>query len=270
MKSLILAFQFLTIIPLRVKGDVSEKQIAQAAVFFPIVGAAQGLTVVLSASLLRKIFSPDITAGFVILLLILSNGGFHIDGLADTFDAVSVKATGNPAFDKEKRLSVMKDSTTGAIGVVAITMTLLLKFTLLDNLLGSRQQAVGYYLLFLMPVFSRWIMVPAMYHGVPAREDGLGRIFMNNTTIKSVVLASMPVMALYLLAARFYASAGNQAAMSIFLALIAITLYLFCYISVISCKQKFGGLTGDNLGAISEVSEILFLTMAYIWLQNFI
>lgn len=270
MKSFILAFQFLTIIPLKVKGNVSEKQLAQAAVFFPFAGAAQGLIVVLAASLLRKGFSPDITAGFVILLLILSNGGFHIDGLADTFDAISVKATGKSELDTEKRLSVMKDSTIGAIGVVAIIMALLLKFTLLNNLLSSQQQAFGYCLLFLMPVFSKWIMVPAMYHGVPAREDGLGRIFLNNTTLTSMVLAAVPVIGFYLLAARFYVSAGNQAAMAICLTLIAITLYIFCYISVIFCKQKFGGLTGDNLGAISEISEILFLMVAYTWLQHFI
>lgn len=270
MKSLMLAFQFLTIIPLRVKGNVSERQLAQAAVFFPFVGAAQGLIVVLAASLLRKGFSPDITAWFVILLLILSNGGFHLDGLADTFDAISVKATGNSELDTEKRLSVMKGSTIGAIGVVAIIMALLLKFTLLNNLLSSQQQAFGYCLLFLMPVSSKWIMVPAMYHGAPAREDGLGRIFLNNTTLTSMVLAAVPVIGFNLLAARFYVSAGNQAAMVICLALIAITLYMFCYISIIFCKQKFGGLTGDNLGAISEISEILFLMVAYTWLQHFI
>lgn len=270
MNSLLLAFQFLTIIPLRVKGDVFEKQIAQSAVFFPFVGAAQGLMAVLAASLLRKGFSPDITAGFVILLLILSNGGFHLDGLADTFDALSVKATGNAVVDKEKRLSVMKDSTTGAIGVVAIIMVLLLKFAFINNLLGSRQQAAGYCWLFLMPVFSKWVMVPAMYHGAPAREDGLGRIFLNNTTLTTVALASVPVIVFYLLSARFCVSAANQTVMSLCFAFIAITLYVFCYITAMFCRKKFEGLTGDNLGAISEASEIIFLTTAYIWLQHFI
>ena len=71
------------------------------------------------------------------MILIVSNGGFHLDGLADTFDALSVKSSGDHAADRERRLRVMKDSTTGAIGVIAIVMTMLLKFLFLNNLFSS-------------------------------------------------------------------------------------------------------------------------------------
>jgi len=130
----LLAFQFLTIMPLKVKGNISEREIAQSATFFPVVGVFQGLLILLSASLLSNVLPSEIVSGLIILILITSNGGFHLDGLADTFDALSVKSSGNEAIDRQNRLSVMKDSATGAIGVTAIVLTILLKFLLIKNL----------------------------------------------------------------------------------------------------------------------------------------
>lgn len=50
--------------------------------------------------------------------------------------------------------------------------------------------------------------------------------------------------------------------------MIFIVLYIFSLAAVKFCSRQFGGLTGDNLGAISEVSEIVFLMAASIWLQH--
>src|SRR3990172_8336533 len=110
MRQLLLAFQFLTIVPVTVRGEVSEKDMAGSAAFFPVVGAFQGILAAGAALLFIKLFSPEVTCGIVVLMLTLTNGGFHIDGLADTFDALAVKTSGDRAFDQEKRLSAMKGS----------------------------------------------------------------------------------------------------------------------------------------------------------------
>jgi len=47
-----------------------------------------------------------------------------------------------------------------------------------------------------------------------------------------------------------------------------ISVYLFCRFWGTLCTRKFGGLTGDTLGAQSELSEILFLMVASSWLQH--
>jgi len=52
--------------------------------------------------------------------------------------------------------------------------------------------------------------------------------------------------------------------------LLFVTLFLFSLLSVWFFRQKFGGLTGDNFGAIHEISEILILFMVIQWLQRFI
>lgn len=270
MRQLLLAFQFLTIIPIKVKGNISEKEIAQSAAFFPLAGAFHGLLALLSAFLLLKIFPPEITAGLIILILTISNGGFHLDGLADTFDAIAVKPTGDRETDIEKRLSVMKDSTTGAIGVTALIVIILLKYSFINHIFHNYSLFTAYCLLFLVPVFSKWTMITAMYHGTSARQDGLGRIFLNNVRINTVIFSSLLIIVLYILVAELYLlKVYGTSSIAVFVAL-SVLLYIFSFASVRFCAKKFGGLTGDNLGAISEISEILFLMVATVWLRHYI
>lgn len=266
---LLLAMQFLTIVPVRIKGAISENELSRSAVFFPFIGGLQGLLCVLSAALLLRFFPADITGLLVLMLLIITNGGFHLDGLADTFDAMAVKSGGDEKTDRDKRLSVMKDSATGAIGVIAVVVTILLKYLLIKNLLLYSSSTTLYSLLFLMPVFSRWIMVPAMYLGASARDNGLGSIFVDSVTKKDVVFSSLITVLSCLMPAELLRHTSNASAASLFLSLFVV-LFLFIFISVKFCKKRFGGLTGDTLGAISEISEILFLMAASLWLQHFI
>jgi len=260
----LLAFQFLTIMPLKVKGNISEREIAQSATFFPVVGAFQGLLILLSASLLSNVLPSEIVSGLIILILITSNGGFHLDGLADTFDALSVKSSGNEAIDRQNRLSVMKDSATGAIGVTAIVLTILLKFLLIKNLLATYTfPLVSYFMLFLMPVFSKWSMIPAIFHGKSARQDGLGKIFIDNIGSKEFLLSTTVTVGCWFVLSFTLSPVSHLP----FLLLTLFVLYISSFSATRFFDKKFNGLTGDNLGAISEISEVLFLMMTLIWLR---
>jgi adenosylcobinamide-GDP ribazoletransferase len=270
MRQFLLALQFLTIVPVKVSGTVTGKDMSGSAAFFPLAGALQGLAAVCAALLSAVFFPPEITAGLVLVVLIVSNGGFHLDGLADTFDALSVKSGGDHAADREKKLRVMKDSTTGAIGVVAIVMTLLLKFLFLNNILSSSLSTGCYALLFLMPVFSKWGMILNMYHGTSARQEGLGKMFIENISLTSVLLASLLLAFIYFAADRLYlhATFGVRTIM-LFIVLIAV-FYILRILSASFFKSRFGGITGDTLGAAGEISEIIFLMVTSLWLQRFI
>ena len=72
---------------------------ARAAAFFPLAGALQGLIAALAALLSFPL--PGSRAASVLLVLTAMNGGFHLDGLADTFDAIAVKSTGDCAVDRQ-------------------------------------------------------------------------------------------------------------------------------------------------------------------------
>ena len=270
MRQLFLALQFLTILPVKVRGTVKGKDMSGAAVFFPAAGAFQGLLAVCTALISFNFFTSEITSGLVLLTFIVISGGFHLDGLADTFDALAVKSSGDYTADRDKMLSIMKDSTTGAIGVVAIVMTILLKFLFLNNLLNTAPSSSSYVFLFFMPVFSKWGMVLTMYHGKSARQDGLGKMFIEHINLVRVVFASLLVIFFYAVADMlFLHNTYGTASIIIFFVLLAVS-YMYCLLSVKFFDSRFGGLTGDTLGAAAEISEILFLMVVSLWLQHFI
>jgi adenosylcobinamide-GDP ribazoletransferase len=267
-RKVLLAFQFCTIVPVNVSGDVTEQEVAASAAFFPLVGAFQGFVTAVAAFLLMKVLPPDVVAALALLCLILTNGGFDLDGLADTFDALAVKSSGDRERDRAKRLWVMRDSATGAIGVIALIMTLLLKFVLMRTLLAGFSLLTACAVFFLAPLFSKWITVPVMYHGVSARSDGLGKIFIEHAgpgtlfvSVALLVVLSLLVPSLALIGQSFLSGVG-------LCSVLFGMAYLFAILAVRFFSARFGGLTGDHFGALTETSEILFLMAGYLWLRH--
>lgn len=260
------AFRFLTIIPLRGKSEISEKDVYSSAAYFPLIGALQGLFLAFLAYIFPKIMSAEIAAAFVLSLYVLITGGFHQDGLSDTFDALSVKSSGDREKDMEKRLRVMKDSTIGPIGVIATVLFLLLKYLFMKEILLDNQTD-GYVLFFLMPVFSKWAMVTVMYHSVSARTDGIGRTFLEHVGPKQVGLATVILTAF--LAGwglfRYFIWNSPEQWIVLYVLFFFFEAVLILFISFILKRLfalRFGGLTGDNFGAIHEIAEIAFLVTA--------
>jgi adenosylcobinamide-GDP ribazoletransferase len=245
--------QFLTIIPVRLKGDVTEAHVARSVVCFPLVGLLQGIVLVAAYLAFGEAFQPGLAVALVLLVQVLLNGGFHLDGLADTFDALACKG------DREKRLGVMKDGSIGAIGVTAILFALALKGVALMNI---NDVCVLCFALLAMPVLSKWVMMLSMKRGGPARDDGLGRIFMHGIRGRDVVGAT--VFVIILMALPFVFGVRDP----IYLVGAGVSLFMIYVLSVMLVKLfsgRFGGLTGDNLGALGEVSEVLFLLTVVGW-----
>lgn len=260
MKRLLLAFQFLTIIPIRNNITVKETDIAKSSSLFVIVGLVQGVLLIATYYGAKRIFHSDLVIIITLLVLVLSNGGFHLDGLADTFDAIAARG------DKEKKLSIMKDSTIGPIGVIAVFFALLLKFFALNNLTHFSLHTF-YSSLFFMPIFSKWALIVSMFHGKSAREDGLGRIFVNRVGFKEISISTL-ILLLILALLQIFFGRYIQDNQFIFYAILLLTMYFICRVCINFFNKKFGGLTGDTLGAISEITEIIFLLMVIVWSQH--
>lgn len=265
MKQLLLAIQFLTIIPLRIRGEVSEKDIAGSLSAFVAVGFLQGILLVMVQYLSEMLFHPDLSIAITVFAPVFINGGFHLDGLADTFDALAVKSTGDNERDRQKRLAIMRAGSTGPIGVVAIVFALAFKYLLLKNLSHSIP-FVFYSSILFFPVISKWTMVVSIYHGNPARNNGLGYMMTTGAGFKEFAAATLTLAGLFALLLT-YSKNYNMNNYHFFYFLLAAAMYAFGRLAVSVCKNKFGGITGDNLGAINEVSEILFLAMVVIWLR---
>src|SRR4051812_43396461 len=104
------AIQFLTIIPAR----SSATSPAEAALFFPLVGALIGAgagVVYLAAS---YPFPPSVAAILALSFLLIVTGALHEDGLADVFDAF--RAERSP----QRIHAILKDSRVGTFGVLAL------------------------------------------------------------------------------------------------------------------------------------------------------
>ncbi len=283
-KRILLALQFHTILPVRVNGGVSEKELASSATFFPLAGAFQGFLLAIFSLAFAKLFGPYVAGGLSLTVLISASGGFDLDGLADTADALAVKAksSGNPPADRQKRLDIMKQGTVGAMGAIALIISILLKYLFISSMLGAGhnhlpayspgRKSIVFALLFLMPAFSKWTTIPAMYHGRPARQDGLGRIFIGNTGLKELALSTLLLAGLCF--AAFYLPAFYLKSVSP-LACAGFSLFLLCFFYALSVSEvkfftkRFGGLTGDHLGALTELAEALFLLVATLWLGHF-
>ena len=261
MKKMLIAFQFLTIIPLKDTGESPARDVGSATVYFPIVGIIEGGLLSLLAWLFLKVFPGEITNGLLLVVMVLINGCLHLDGLADTFDALASRG------DTDRKLSIMKDSTIGPAGVTAIVLVLLLKYLLLNSMFSYSTIPVYYTGLLLMPVMSRCAMVWAIFHCRSARKEGLGRTFIEHTGLKELIMATL----LTLIACFVTLGVVSEfELLSFHLMFVMPVLYFFSLSAVWFFHKHFGGMTGDSFGAVYEIAILLFLTSRILWVQKFI
>jgi len=237
MKSLLLAIQFLTIIPVKV-SDFDEKKLGRTVVYFPLVGLLLGL-ILLGANNIALFLGFEQWAISIILvvLLIILTGGLHLDGLADTSDAL---LSGK---NKSKMLEIMRDSYIGAMGVLSLISVILLKAAFLSSI--NAKLIIPS--LLLMCILSRWSMVMLMFLFPYVRQEGKATAFIRGINLKAFILSTLIALFCVLLIWNL---------MGIALMLIAaVNAYLFG----IFTKKKIGGITGDTIGAANELIEVVIL-----------
>lgn len=261
MKTFIVALQLLTIIPLNKNITIDKSEISRCSIAFVPVGIFQGIILILVYLVTNRLFSNEIVAGIILMTSVLYNAGFHIDGLSDTFDGIAVNG------NKEKKLSIMKEGTAGPIGVIAIFFVLLLKFLSIKNLMLYPLSAF-YTSILLMPVFSKLSIIISMFHAKPAKQEGMGNLFVGKLKFKEVLVSFLIFIGLFL-SLKLILNHSLQVMDFIFCCLLISLIYIFCRLSNILFNRQFGGLTGDTLGAISEISELLFLFFILIWYKIF-
>ena len=237
MKKFLLALQFLTIIPIKVKS-ADDKEIADSLIYFPIAGLLIGLALAGINGLLGFLNFPRLaTDAILIVSLIAITGGMHLDGLADTSDALlSVR-------NKDEMLKIMRDPHIGVMGVIGIISILLLKIAFLFSLDPSLVPAG----LILMCVLSRWSLVLCLFLFPYARQEGKAKAFAEGINSKIFILATIIAFVCALV------TAGLKG----LLILGIITLYACLFNKLIS--KKIGGITGDTLGAMNESAEAIVL-----------
>ena len=126
MKKFLLALQFLTIIPVKMK-NIKEGDLSSSVIYFPLIGLLLGLLLVgINKVLLILNFDQFIANIILVISLILLTGGIHIDGVADTADAFLSRK------NREEMLVIMRDSHIGSMGALSLISVILLKIAFLS------------------------------------------------------------------------------------------------------------------------------------------
>lgn len=238
MKKFLLALQFLTIIPVKIEGEISEKEVASSVVFFPIIGGILGCISAAIYYIFNSVFPLQITMLLIITSLAVFTGGLHLDGFADTLDGLAGGKT------KEEKLEIMKDSRIGAMGVIGLIFLILAKFVLLNNISLARIIPI----LILTPVLSRFNCVIAMSISKSARENsGIGTVFIKNISTTHIVISSVLTLIISILL-------FQKQGIGILLMSLGIIIFVASYFN-----KKLGGITGDIVGGLIELSEVITL-----------
>ena len=237
MKNLISAVQFLTILPVSKSKIFNPDRMVQ---YFPVVGLLLGLILALFDRLFLKLWSEPVVAILDVICLVLLTGAFHLDGLGDTADGLLGHRT------KESALAIMKDSRIGVMGLVAIICGLSLKWGGILGLDTHRSL-----LLVIIPAYARGgILFGIKFLNYGRPEGGTGHAFFNKTLkISGFWGLAIPI------AISFFMGWRGIWLNFIFIIMTAVILIYY--------NKRVGCITGDMLGAITEVLESgLFLMVS--------
>jgi adenosylcobinamide-GDP ribazoletransferase len=235
MKSFWTALTFLTILPSPKKYSADHEKLGESAVWFPLVGVFIGGITAL-AFLGFQLFLPSTLASvFTVLVWIVLTGGLHLDGLADCMDGMLNSSSA------DRRIEIMKDPRIGTFGAVGLVFIILLKVAAVHELeLRSTWIAIP-----MAACLARWLLLWAGSQKM-ARRDGLGASY--QLGIRPWYLVFTGIFPLILV---FIAGLPGLVA-AVFACLSAFTM------SVLA-RARLGGMTGDVLGCIVEVTEVAVL-----------
>ena len=249
MKSLILAIQFLTRIPINTIIETEEDSFADSVLWFPavgiLIGAFNALVYWLASNVLEGIL-PIVCA---VLANVCITGALHVDGLADTCDGIY------SARKKVKMLEIMKDSRIGTNGTIAVVFDILIRVAILLSVSSGNV----IWLIFAAPIASRALIPLLMKLSIYAREEGgMGGLFLGKQSWNRTLIAFAAGMFMVWLSLSFAGLAAFAVAM---LAILLYRSYIY---------SKIQGMTGDTIGAGNEIAEMVFLLAALIIWRQFV
>ena len=233
---------FCTRLPIPTPGG----SLAKAAWTFPLVGAVIGSIGALVFWLGMSLSLPPlVSATLAVAATALLTGCLHEDGLADTADGFGGGASA------ERSLEIMRDSRIGTYGVVALLLSFLLRIGAVASLAAPALAAAALIGAHAgaragLPLFMRAV--------APARNDGLSA---ETGAPTAGVARSAALLGLLILILCLGFGAGVLAALLAVAGLIAMARLTL---------KKIGGQTGDVLGAVEQIGEVLILlTAAALW-----
>ncbi len=240
------AVQFFSRLPVPAWVGHSADQLEQIARYFPAIGFVVGGLASIVWWGTAQILPMHIALLLSMAVGILITGAFHEDGLADFVDGFG------GGYMPEKILAIMKDSHVGVYGVIAITLTLLIKFFSLQQL-STRSFSLALLTLITAHVISRFLTASLIYTQRYVRLDDTARAKpatqgMSHSSFIITLLIAASALGLLVCT-----GLSLWALVSALVAAILMRVYLAWRI-----QKTLGGYTGDCLGAVQQLTEIAF------------
>ena len=237
-----LAVAFLTRLPIGGAGETEPGALARAAWAFPLAGILVGIIGGIVFVIGDRLGLPiNAMALLAVAATVLVTRGLHEDGLADTIDGLGGGS------DRETALAIMRDSRTGAFGVLALVFSVGLRVAALAALPVPQ---IGVSALVAAHTVSRGLLPTLMLWLDPARGDGLGaeagRPSPPGATAAALIGLLVAIVMLGL----------GRGIVAMLLSAIAMTVLASM------ARRRIGGYTGDVLGAAQQVGEIVMLLAA--------
>lgn len=249
MRSILGALIFYTICPLPQHWQLEFTRIAR---WSPLIGLLIGGLLGLGDLGLASLGVPILTrSALVVGIWLLLTGGLHLDGAIDTADGLAV-------LDPQRRLQVMSDSVTGAFGVMAAIVILLLKTSALYDLSSSTYRFLG---LIMAAGWGRWAQVRAIAHYPYLKETGKGAFHKQAMHLPQDLLLGLTLLLgcsgfwLWLDLTKWWLPLTGTIVGSISAILVGAWF-----------NHQLGGHTGDTYGATVEWTETIILCLLTILL----
>ncbi|KQY79438.1 adenosylcobinamide-GDP ribazoletransferase [Pelomonas sp. Root1444] len=246
MKLVLVALQFLTRLPVRL-DRFEPGWLNDCVRHFPLVGALVGGVGAAVMAAAVQFWPAWVAALLALAANVALTGGFHEDGLADTFDALG------GVVPREKALAIMKDSRIGSYGALALGLSLLLRAALLA-VLATRPMLGAAAALLASHAFARaaavGVMVSLPYGGDAEHAKAKPLALAVAPRNFGVALGWCALLALALVACGVHLPRLLAAMAAAGLAALLMRQWL---------KRRLGGYTGDGLGATEQFAEIAVL-----------
>jgi adenosylcobinamide-GDP ribazoletransferase len=230
-----------TIVPAGRIGDLEPRTWRRVVLWLPVLGAVLGVA---AAAVQFAVGRADpnhrlLAAVLAVATLALLSGGLHLDGLADTADALASRRP------REEALAIMRRSDIGPMGVAALVFVVLADVSALAAQPAGWRAAAA---LITAVVSGRVAVVLAS--GLPAaRPDGFGALVAASTTRP----ARMAVLAALLAVVGASAAAASGPALALRALAAVLAGLLAAGLVARAARARLGGMTGDVFGALIEV-----------------
>jgi adenosylcobinamide-GDP ribazoletransferase len=246
------ALQFFTRLPIPGWVGFDAAWLNQASRYFPLVGVVVAAITSAVYVLTAWLFPAPVAVALSTAAGIYATGAFHEDGFADMCDGFGGGMT------PERVLEIMRDSRIGAYGAIGTICLLGLKLVTLSML--PPFAAIG--ALFVGHPLSRLMASSLIWRLDYARAEGKAKPLAQKMSGAEFTIAAITaaVPALVVVAMRWLTWSALIA--GVIVAAIA-TIWL-----ARKFVRRIGGYTGDCLGAVQQVSEVMFYLCALASLQH--